>query len=69
MHHQLQKVDLSDCKKDLAELDIDKLKVVPNNLNNLAIKVDKTDVDKLKIVPFDQEKLSNVVDSNFVRRN
>ena len=42
-----RKVDLATSKSDIDKLNIDKLKNIPTNLNNLKIKVDKLDVDKL----------------------
>ena len=41
-----KKFDLANLKSDVDELNIDKLKNVPSNLNNLKSKVDKSDVDK-----------------------
>ena len=52
----LKKVDLANLKSNL-----DKLKNVPTNLNNLKSKVDKLDVDKLVLIPADLSKLSDVV--------
>ena len=48
------------------QLDIDKLKNVPINLNNFKSKVDKLDVDKLVPVPADLCKLSHVVKNDVV---
>ena len=48
-------------KSNAVKLDIDKLKNVPTNLNNLKSKVDKLDVDKLVPVPVDLSKLSDAV--------
>ena len=42
-------------------MDIDKLKNVPSNLNNLKSKVDKLDIDKLLPVHVDFSKLSEIV--------
>ena len=42
-------------------LDIDKLKNVPTNLNNLKNKVDKLDLHKLVPAPVKLSKLSDVV--------
>ena len=39
-------VDLASLKSNVNKLDIDKLKNVPTNLNNLKTKVDKLGVDK-----------------------
>ena len=52
----LKKVDLAHLKSNL-----DKLKNVPTNLNNLKSKVDKLDVDKLVPVPVDLSKRSDGV--------
>ena len=52
----IKKVDLANLKSNL-----DKLKNVPTNLNNLKSKVDKLDVDKLVLIPADLIKLSDVV--------
>ena len=52
----LKKVDLANLKSNL-----DKLKNVPTNFNNLKSKVDKLDVDKLVLIPADLSKLSDVV--------
>ena len=49
-------------------LDIDKLKILPNNLSNLKTKVDKLDIDKLVAVPIDLSKLSNVIKSEVVKK-
>ena len=50
-------------------LDIDRLKNVPNNLRNLKGKVDKLDVDKLVPVPVDLSKLSYVVKNNVIKKD
>ena len=42
-----KKVDLANLKTNVDELDIDKFKNVPTNLNNLKNKKYKLDVDKL----------------------
>ena len=52
---------LANSKSDGDDLDIDKLKNVPSNLNNLKSKVDKLDVDKLLPVHVDFSKLSEIV--------
>ena len=49
--------------------DIDKLKNIPSNLNNLKSKVDKLNVDKLVSVPVDLSKLSDLVKNDFVKKN
>ena len=48
-------------KSNVDKLEIDKLKNIPTNLNNLKSKVDELDVDKLLLVSFDLSKLSDVV--------
>ena len=50
------------------KLDIDKLKILPNNLRNLKTKVDKLDIDKLVPVPIDLSKLSNVIKNEVVKK-
>ena len=57
----LKKSDLAILKSNVDKLDIDKWKIVPNNLCNLKIKVDKLDVDKLVPLSADLNKLSDVV--------
>ena len=62
IHHNFaKKVDLVSLKFNVDELDIDKLKNIPTNLNNLKSKVDKLDVDKLVPAPVDLSKLSDAV--------
>ena len=56
-------------KYNAYKLDIDKLKNVPSNLNNLKSKVYKLDADKLVPVPVDLSKLSDVVKNNVVKRD
>ena len=56
-----KKVDLSNLKSHIDNLDIDKLKNIPTNLNFLKSKVDKLDVDRLVPPPGDLSKLSDVV--------
>ena len=48
------------------QLDFDKFKNVPTNLNNLKSKVDKLDVDKLVPVPVDLSKLSEKSQKNWL---
>ena len=50
-------------------MNLDKLKNIPNNLNNLKSKVDKLDPDKLKFVPVDLSKLSDVVKNDVVKKD
>ena len=64
-----KKVDLANLKSDVDELDIDKLKNIPTNLNNLKSKVDKVDVDKLISVPVDLSRLSDVVKNDVVKKD
>ena len=59
----LKKVDLANLKSNL-----DKLKNVPTNLNNLKSKVDKLNVDKLVPIPVDLSKLSDVVKSDVIKK-
>ena len=63
-----KKTDLAILKSNVDKLDIDKLKNVPSNSNNLKSKVAKLDVDKLVsdfdksvVVPVDLSKLNDVV--------
>ena len=49
IHHLLLKTDLGSLKSYVDKLDIDKLKNIPTNSNNLKNKVDK--LDKLISVP------------------
>ena len=46
-----KKVDLAILRSNVDKLDIDMLKIVPTNLNNLKSKVDKLVVDKLGSLP------------------
>ena len=55
------KTNVANLKTEVDELDIDKLKDLPNNLSILKTKVDKLDIDKLVPVPTDLSKLSDVV--------
>ena len=48
------------------KLDIDKLKSLPTDLNNLKSNDHKLDVHKLKSVSFDPEKGNDVVDNDVV---
>ena len=64
-----KKVDLASQKANVDKLDIDKLQIVPTNLNNLKSKVDKLDVDKLVPVPVDLSKLSDVVKNDVVKKD
>ena len=67
-----KKVDLASLKCNVDKLDIDELKNVPTNSNNLKSKVDKLDkldVDKLVPVSVDLSKLSDVVTNEVVKKN
>ena len=48
-------------QSEIEKLDIDKLKSLPTNINNLKSKVDKLDTAKLETTPADSSKLINVV--------
>ena len=61
------KTNVAILKNKVDKLDIDKLKILPNNLRNLKTKVDKLDIDKLVTVPIDLSKLSNVVKNEVVK--
>ena len=43
-----ENVDLDSLKTDVGKFDIDKLKIVPTNINNMKSKVNKIDTGKLK---------------------
>lgn len=49
-------------------LDVNDLKTVPDDLNNLEYRVNKIGVDKLKVVPINLKKLFDVVDIDFVKK-
>ena len=55
-------------KTNVDKLDIDKLKILPNNLSKLKTEVDKLDIDKLIPVPVDLSKLTNVVKNEVVKK-
>ena len=59
-----KKVDLASLKSN-----VDKLKNVLSDLNNLKSKVDKLDIDELVHVPVDLSKLSNVVENDVVKKD
>ena len=61
------KSNLAILKTEVDELDINKLKNLPNNLSNLKSKTDKLDIDELVRVPVDLSKLSNVVKNEVVK--
>ena len=58
------KTNVANLKTKVDELNIDKLKGLPNNLSILKTKVDKLDIDKLVPVPTDLSKLSDVVNND-----
>ena len=62
------KSNLSSLKTEVDQLDIDKLKILPNNLSNLKNKIDKLDIHTLKPVSVDLSKLSNVVKNEVVKK-
>ena len=64
-----KKVDLTNLKLHVDELDIDKLKNVPTNFSNVKNKVDKLDFDKLVPVIVDLSKLSDVVKNDVVKKD
>ena len=45
------------------------MKNVPNNLNNLKIKVDKLDIGKLERTTIDLSELSNLVKNDFFKKD
>ena len=47
------KIDLASLKSNVYKLDIDKLKKISSNLNNLKSKVDKLDTRRLETTPVD----------------
>ena len=47
-----KKVDIASSESEAHKVDIDKLKSVPTDINNLKRKVDKLDVDK--VVPVER---------------
>ena len=59
---------LTNLKTDIDKLDIDKLKILSNDLSNFKNKVDKLDIDKLVPIPVDLSKLSNVVKNEVVKK-
>ena len=63
-----KKVYLASLKSNVDELDIDKLKNLPTNLNNLKNKVDKLDVYKLVPALVDSSKLSDVLKNDVVKK-
>ena len=59
----------SSLKTEVDKLDIDKLKILLNNLNNLKNKINKLDIEKLVPVSADLSKLSNVVKNEVVKKS
>ena len=55
-------------KTEVDNLDIDKLKSLPNNLIYSKNKKDKLDIDKLVSVPVDLSKLSNAVKNVVIKK-
>ena len=67
-----KRVDLANIKSNVDKLDIDKIKNVPTNLNNLKNKVDTLnveDIDELIPVPVDLSKLSDVAKNDVVKKD
>ena len=64
-----RKVDLASLESNVDKLDIDKLKNVLSNSNNLKSNVDKLVVDKLVPVPVDLSKLSDRVKNYVVKKD
>ena len=62
------KSNLASLKTEVEKLDINKLKILPNDLSNLKNKIDKLHISKLVSVPVDLSKLSNVVKNEVVKR-
>ena len=69
IHQNFPKIDLANLESNVDKLDIDKLKIVLTNSNNLKIKVDKLGVDQLVPVPVDLSKLSDVVKNSVVKKD
>ena len=62
------KTNLTNQKTEVDQLDIDKLKSLPNKLSNLKNKVYKLDINKLVPVSVDLSKLTNVVKNEVVKK-
>ena len=69
IHQNLLSLKFASLKSNVGELDVDKLKNVPSNLNNLKSKVDKLDVDKLVPLPVDLSKLGDVIKSDVGKKD
>ena len=61
--------DLANLISDVTKLDIEKLKNLPTNLNNLESKIDQLDVDIVVLVPVDLSKKSDPVKSYVVKKH
>ena len=64
-----KKVDWANLKSDVARLDIDKLKNVPNDLSNLKSRENKLNVDTLVTVPVDLCKLSGLIKNYVIKKD
>ena len=64
-----KKVDRANLKSDVARLDIDKLKNVPNDLSNLKSRENKLNVDTLVTVPVDLCKLSGLIKNYVIKKD
>ena len=64
-----KKVDWANLKSDVARLDIDKLKNVPNDLSNLKSRENKLNVDTLITVPVDLCKLSGLIKNYVIKKD
>ena len=69
IHQNLLSLKSASLKSNVDELDADKLKNVPSNLNNLKSKVDKLDVDKLVPLPVDLSKLGDVIKNDVLKKD
>ena len=58
-HNLLKKVGLASLRTSVDELYIDKLKTVPDDLNNQDSKLNKIDIDKIKPFPVNLKNLSD----------
>ena len=63
-----KKTDLANLKSDVNNLNNDKLKNVPSNLNNSKSKIDKLDIAKLETAPVALSKLINLVKNDVVKK-
>ena len=60
---------LASLKAEVDKIDVDKLKTVPDDLNNLESKANKLNIYKLAPVPVDLSKLSNGVKNGVVKED